>query len=87
MNNLKLEMNKQLSDLTNEYLNKTSEMSTASTVMLVVLLLILFIGILVGFPLAVIWGINTLFATSIPYTFWTWLSVVLLGKFVRSRNK
>lgn len=30
-------------------------------------------------PLAVIWALNTLFALGIPYTFWTWLAVLVLN--------
>jgi hypothetical protein len=31
-------------------------------------------------PLAIIWSLNTLFGFAIPFTFWTWLSaLVLLG--------
>ncbi len=29
-------------------------------------------------PLAVIWAINTLFSTTIAYTFWNWLAVFVL---------
>lgn len=29
-------------------------------------------------PLAIIWALNTLFALAIPYSFWTWLAVVVL---------
>lgn len=30
-------------------------------------------------PLAVIWALNTLFVLGIPYTFWTWLAVLVLN--------
>jgi len=31
-------------------------------------------------PLAIIWAINALFPTAgIPYTFWTWLAVIIVG--------
>lgn len=30
-------------------------------------------------PFATIWAINTLFATGIAYTFYTWLAVVVLN--------
>lgn len=30
-------------------------------------------------PIATIWAINTLFATGIAYTFYTWLAVVVLN--------
>ena len=36
-------------------------------------------------PIAVIWAFNTLFPTlAIPFTFYTWLSVVILGAFTRA---
>lgn len=45
--------------------------------------LILFILVAIAFvvfwPFAIIWALNTVFVTlSIPYTFWTWLGVVIL---------
>lgn len=37
------------------------------------------------FPWAVIWAVNTLFPTlAIPFTFWTWLAVLVIGMFIRS---
>lgn len=30
-------------------------------------------------PFSTIFAINTLFSTSIAYTFWTWLSVIILN--------
>ena len=32
-------------------------------------------------PLAAIWAINTLFGFGIAYTFWNWLAVVVLTAF------
>jgi hypothetical protein len=32
-------------------------------------------------PLAVIWALNTLFATGIAYSFWNWLAMVVLTAF------
>ena len=29
-------------------------------------------------PFAVIWALNTLFALGIPYTFWTWLAMLVV---------
>ena len=41
--------------------------------------LILAIILLVIFwPFAIIWAVNTLFAFEIAYTFWTWLAVLVL---------
>jgi len=37
-------------------------------------------------PLATIWALNTLFpALAIPYNFYTWASVVILGMFTRAK--
>lgn len=52
----------------------------ALTIVAIVIALIIF-----G-PLATIWALNTLFpALAIPYTFWTWLAVVVLGGVFRSK--
>jgi hypothetical protein len=41
--------------------------------------------LVVLFPWAVIWALNTLFPTlAIPFTFWTWLAVLVIGMFIRS---
>lgn len=47
----------------------------------VVLLSILFI---VWWPLAVIWGINTLFRADIPYTLSSWAAVFVLATLLRA---
>lgn len=40
----------------------------------------LLISLVMLFPLAQIWALNTLFAVlSIPYNFWTWLAVVIFN--------
>ncbi len=47
--------------------------------------IILLLVVIVLFPWAVIWALNTLFpALAIPFTFWTWLSVIVIGMFIRS---
>jgi hypothetical protein len=52
--------------------------------LIVAIILVVFL-IAVG-PLATIWALNTLFpALAIEYTFWTWLSVVVLGAFLQAR--
>ena len=44
------------------------------------LIIILFILSIVFGPLAIVWALNTLFPVlAIPYTFWTWLSIVILN--------
>ncbi len=35
--------------------------------------------VMVGFPFAIIWSLNTLFALGIAYNFWTWLAALILG--------
>lgn len=44
-----------------------------------ILFILVVIAFVVFWPLAIIWALNTVFITlSIPYTFWTWLGVVIL---------
>ena len=52
-----------------------------------VLLLVAFvIALIILGPLATIWALNTLFPSlAIPFTFWTWLAVVVLGGLFKSR--
>lgn len=45
-------------------------------VMLFVILIVL--GIVVLYPLGIIWSVNALFATGVPYTFKTWMAAFLL---------
>lgn len=53
----------------------------ATLIGIIVLALVLLI---IG-PLATIWAFNTLFpAAAVPYTFYTWLAVVILGAFFRA---
>jgi hypothetical protein len=42
------------------------------TLVIAVILLVIF------WPFAIIWALNTLFAFGIAYTFWTWLAVLVL---------
>lgn len=40
------------------------------------------------FPWVVIWALNTLFPLlAIPYTFWTWLAVVVIGTYIKTEVK
>jgi len=52
----------------------------------VLLMVILLVVLIIAGPFLVIWAWNTLFGTllSIPYTFWTWLAVLIIGTFIRS---
>ena len=45
---------------------------------------ILFITLIIFWPLGAIWALNTLFTLTIPYTFWSWLAVVVLVVFAKS---
>ena len=48
-----------------------------------VILLVIFL-IIIG-PIIVIWALNTLFPVlAIDYTIWTWLSVLIVGAFLRA---
>jgi hypothetical protein len=42
------------------------------------------LALVLFWPFALIWAVNTLFATGIEYTFWTWLAafvmIVAFGK-------
>ena len=52
------------------------------------LLFVLALLVLVGWPLTVVWAINTLFRLGLPYTAQTWLaSVVLLATIHASRRE
>ena len=49
---------------------------------LIALVIVLVIGLIVAYPLAVIWSLNTLFGFTIPFTFKTWCAtMVLVGVF------
>jgi hypothetical protein len=41
-------------------------------------IIVLVFLVIVLWPLAIIWSLNTLFTLAIAYTFWTWLAVVVL---------
>jgi hypothetical protein len=57
-------------------------MTKLVTIALMIVLLIVLIAI--G-PIVVIWALNTLFPVlAIQFTFYTWLSVVILGAFLRA---
>lgn len=45
---------------------------------------VIVIGLLILGPLATIWAVNTLFPVlAIPYSFETWVAVVVLGMFLK----
>ena len=48
-------------------------------------LVLALIALVILGPWTVVWSLNTLFpALNIPYTFWTWLAVLVLGGAVKS---
>ena len=54
---------------------------------LLIMLLIIFVAailIVIG-PILIIWSLNTLFGMGIPFTIWTWLSVVILGSVLKTK--
>lgn len=52
------------------------------------LLILFFIGLMIGIPLLVIMSVNVLFLTAIPLTMETWAATVMLGIFIRGwKNK
>ena len=57
--------------------------NTAAILIIVVIFTLVFLV-----PFAVIWALNTLFALGIPYTFWTWLAMlVVTGTFGKTNVK
>lgn len=49
------------------------------------IVVVLVIALIIVGPLLTIWALNTLFpALAIPFTFWTWLAVVILGGVFKS---
>lgn len=61
------------------YLSKFKEGTSLVVFSLVVLFIVLAVLLM---PLAAIWAINCLFpALAIPYSFWTWLAVVVLTNY------
>jgi len=36
------------------------------------------LALLLFWPFALIWAVNTLFGTAIAYTFWTWLAAFIM---------
>jgi hypothetical protein len=62
-----------------EYLNKDP--------LVLVFLFVVIIALFIFVPLIVIWSLNTLFPVlSIPYNFYTWISTIIVGAFLRSNT-
>ena len=57
------------------FMNKTN-----APIAILAVVLITAVCVMIAWPLAIIWALNTLFITlSIPYSFWTWLAVAVLN--------
>jgi hypothetical protein len=54
--------------------------------MKIFIIALLIVALIILVPFAVIWALNTLFALSIAYTFWTWLSVIILTSAIQSNS-
>lgn len=54
---------------------------------LAILGLVAIFVIVLLFPFATIWALNTLFALSIPYTFWSWLAMIIVNCTVYGATK
>jgi hypothetical protein len=56
-----------------------------SDIIKIVLLIALIVFMIVVGPLLTIWALNIVFPVlAIPYTFWTWLAIIILGGFLRA---
>ena len=57
--------------------------TTAAITFIIILFALVFLV-----PFAVIWALNTLFVLGIPYTFWTWLAMLIVtGTFGKTNVK
>jgi hypothetical protein len=54
---------------------------------MLVLFIIMVVVLILLFPFATIWALNTLFALGIPYTFWTWLAMLIVNSVVYGAKK
>lgn len=62
------------------YLSKFKEGTSLALLAAFFLVLLL---VLIFAPFAIIWSLNTLFVSlAIPYSFWSWLAVVVLNIFM-----
>jgi len=41
--------------------------------------LVVILSVIALIPLVIVWSLNTLFSLGIPYSFWSWLAVVILN--------
>lgn len=52
---------------------------------LMIIVMSSFVLVMMMFPFAVIWAMNTLFGLVIDYNFYSWLAVVIIGAFLHVR--
>lgn len=68
----------------NSLKSKIDTETAAGIIGITLVVLMLVVAVIFG-PIAVLWGINTLFPiAAIPYNFFTWLAVVVLYLFSKS---
>ena len=68
----------------NSLKSKIDTETAAGIIGITLVVLMLVVAVIFG-PIAVLWGINTLFPiAAIPYNFFTWLAVVVLYLFTKS---
>lgn len=57
-------------------MNFNNKEYTSGVIILAAILVLIIVGL--G-PILTIWSLNTLFSLKIAFTFWTWLSVIILS--------
>ena len=64
-------------------MNYLSKFKEGASLALLAGLFVVMILLVIFAPFAIIWSLNTLFvALAIPYSFWSWLAVVVLNIFM-----
>ena len=64
-------------------MNYLSKFKEGNSLALLAGLFLVLILVVIFAPFAIIWSLNTLFvALAIPYSFWSWLAVVVLNIFM-----
>ncbi len=64
-------------------MNYLSKFKEGTSLALLAGLFVVMILLVIFAPFAIIWSLNTLFvALAIPYSFWSWLAVVVLNIFM-----
>lgn len=64
-------------------MNHLSKFKEGTSLALLAGLFLVLLLVIIFAPFAIIWSLNTLFvALAIPYSFWSWLAVVVLNIFM-----